>query len=369
MGRQDIKVKTSSFTYKVLIGEGLLAETGEAVRRISPGDRLLLISDTTVYKIYGQQIQRALEAGKWQVETAMIKPGERSKSLAGAARLYNQAIEAGLDRHCPFVALGGGVVGDLAGFAAATYLRGVPLVMVPTTLLAQVDSGVGGKVAVNHPAGKNLIGAIYPPRLVITDPGVLNTLPYRQLAAGLAEVIKYGIIGDKTFFACLERDLGRMLNKESLPLSNAVARSIAAKAEVVEKDEFEKDYRQVLNFGHTIGHALEAATEYRHYLHGEAVAVGMVAATMLSRSLKMIEAGAAGRILRLLGRLGLKQPPPGLTGEAVTDKLRQDKKRRDGKTVFILPTAVGRVSILEVNDNQLIGRVIEACLRNEINLQ
>ncbi|MDY6825731.1 MAG: 3-dehydroquinate synthase [Bacillota bacterium] len=368
MGREDIEVKTSNFTYRVLIEEGLLSETGEEMRRIFSSEHLLLVSDTTVYRIYGQQISRALEAAKWQIDTVLVRPGERAKSLAGATRLYNKAIEVGLERHFPIVALGGGVVGDLAGFVAATYLRGVPLVMVPTTLLAQVDSSVGGKVAVNHPAGKNLIGSIYPPRLVIADPTVLSTLPHRQLVAGLAEVVKYGIIGDEPFFTRLEKEFDEMVAKNSASLSMAVVRSIAAKAEVVEEDEFEKNYRQVLNFGHTIGHAIEAATGYGHYLHGEAVAIGMVAATVLSYRLKKIEKNAAGRILKLLRRFKLKQPPVGLTSEAVIDKLRQDKKRRGGKSIFILPIEVGKVSITTVDDELLIGQVIEDCLRNRVNL-
>ncbi|MFO8191552.1 MAG: 3-dehydroquinate synthase [Bacillota bacterium] len=369
MGRKEIEVKTSNFIYRVLIEEGLLSETGKEMRRIFSSDRLLLISDTTVYRIYGQKIFRILEAAKWQIDIALVRPGERAKSLAGATRLYNKAIDVGLERYSPIVALGGGVIGDLAGFAAATYLRGVPLVMIPTTLLAQVDSSVGGKVAVNHSAGKNLIGSIYPPRLVIADPAVLSTLPHRQLAAGLAEVVKYAIIGDELFFSRLEKELDEMLAKSNASLSMAVARSVAAKAGVVEEDEFEKDYRQVLNFGHTIGHALEAATGYRYYLHGEAVAVGMAAATVLSYRLKMIEQNAAARILGLLRRLGLKQSPVGLTVEAVTDKLRQDKKRSGGKSIFILPTEVGKVSITAVDDDLLIDQVIEACLRNRISLE
>jgi len=258
--------------------------------------------------------------------------------------------------------LGGGVVGDLAGFVAATYLRGVPLVMVPTTLLAQVDSSVGGKVAVNHTCGKNLIGSIYPPRLVVIDPETLKTLPKRQLKAGLAEVLKYGIIADLNFFAWLEKNIEELLKLNIDLLTDAVMVSVMNKARVVEKDEFEKDYRRILNFGHTIGHALEAATDYRYYLHGEAVLSGMLAVVKLSLKLNGISLEDADRIEKLIRQIGLKRAPEDLTPEAVIDKLRQDKKRLAGEIFFVMPNKVGSVSLKALKDQQLLYNVVKSIL-------
>lgn len=358
MSGEEIKVKTASLTYRVLIEEGSLSSTGRALRLLLPSTRALLVSDSNVYSLYGEQVCSALEEEKWQVATAVIRPGERSKTLAAAARLYDKAIEAELDRNSPIIALGGGVVGDLAGYAASTYLRGVPLIMLPTTLLAQVDSSVGGKVAVNHPRGKNLIGSVYPPRLVVIDPLVLNTLPKQQLKAGLAEVVKYGIIADSLFFSRLEENIERLVNCDSASLADAVAESVKRKKEVVEADEFEKDYRRVLNYGHTIGHALEAATAYRYYLHGEAVLAGMQAAADLAFNLSLLDLVTAERIKKLLAKIGFKKPPAGLTAEEVIDKLRQDKKRRDDAIIFVLPTSIGSVTMVPVKDEELIRKTV-----------
>jgi 3-dehydroquinate synthase len=247
----------------------------------------------------------------------------------------------------------------MAGFVAATYMRGVPLVMIPTTLLAQVDSSVGGKVAVNHPGGKNLIGAIYPPRLVLNDPMVLKTLPKRQLNAGLVEMIKYGIIEDGSFFAWLEDNIDHLLQNDSNYLTSAIYSSLQSKARIVETDEYELDLRRVLNFGHTIGHALETATGYRSYLHGEAVLAGMIAAVEIAGDLGLLENGSAGRIRKLLKKLPLKKAPAGLTTAAVIDKLRHDKKRRDNKIIFVLPTGIGSAAMAAIKDEQLIIKAVD----------
>ncbi len=364
MGGREIKIKTGFFDYRVLIEEGLLAETGRLLSLdLAPG-RSLLISDHNVFSRYGDQVLHSLAAEKWRVKTALIKPGEGSKTLSGAKRLYESCLEAGLDRGSPVIAMGGGVVGDLAGFVAATFMRGVPLVMLPTSLLAQVDSSVGGKVAVNHPRGKNLIGAIYPPRLVLIDPLVLKSLPARQFRAGMAEVIKYGIIEDSDFFFRLEENLDRLQARDPAFSAEAVASSVRAKARVVEKDEYENDYRRILNFGHTFGHALEAATAYRYYLHGEAVLVGMDLAVKLAQNLSCLDAAAAGRITSLLGRLKLKKPPQGLTAEKVIDKLEHDKKRRSGDLVFVLPERIGSAVMVPVKDTEMIAGIIKAYLES-----
>ncbi|HSW35727.1 MAG TPA: 3-dehydroquinate synthase [Candidatus Limnocylindrales bacterium] len=360
-----VDVKTIGFTYGVLIEENALASLGKMMRHLFSATKVLLISDTKVYTLYGEQCRQSLVTEHWEVTVALVRPGERSKTLAGAGRLYDAAVESHLDRSSPVVALGGGVVGDLAGFVAATYMRGVPLVMVPTSLLAQVDSSVGGKVAVNHHRGKNLIGSFYPPRLVIIDPMVLKTLPARQLRAGLAEVIKYGIIESESFFCWLEENIEQLLQGNHLVLAEAVERSVQSKAKVVEEDEFEKDYRRALNFGHTLGHGLEAATGYRYYLHGEAVLIGMIAAVEIAAALMLLDAVSAKRIQSLLKQVGVKPPPKGLTSEVVISKLMHDKKRRDKENIFILPVSLGSAVFLPVNDEKLIHGVIRSYLDME----
>ena len=363
MGRRKIAVRATAFTYRVLLEEGALADLGKSMRLLFPTTKTLLVSDSRVFSLYGDQALKSLKKEMWQVGTFLIRPGERSKTLHTLSRLFDAAVETGLDRNSPIIALGGGVVGDLAGFAASTYMRGVPLVMVPTTLLAQVDSSIGGKVAVNHPRGKNIIGNIYPPRIVLIDPSVLNTLPKRQLRAGLAEVIKYGIIENSSFFRLLEENLDQLIAGDSLFLAEAVERSLQSKARVVEEDEYEKDYRRILNFGHTIGHALETATAYRYYLHGEAVLVGMYAAVKIAVQLNLLERASAGRIISLIEKIGLKKPPAGLTAEKVIDKLRQDKKRRDNEIIFVLPTAIGTATMVPVNDERLLRKAVESYLK------
>jgi len=359
MSGYNLQVKTAGFNYRVLIEENGLSRVGKSLRLLFPSTRTLLISDRTVYKLYGEVVLQSLVEQGWQVEVLSIEPGEQSKTLDQAARLYDAAVEAGLDRNSPVIALGGGVPGDLAGFVAATYLRGVPLVMLPTSLLAQVDSSVGGKVAVNHPRGKNLIGAIYPPGIVIIDPLVLKSLPGDQFQAGLAEVLKYGIVVDSSFFYWLEKHIIELLKAEPSALAGAISGSVKAKAAVVEQDEYENNYRRVLNFGHTIGHALEAATNYNYYLHGEAVLIGMFAAVDMAETLAVLNDKQGGRIRNLLDQILLKKPPAGLTAEAVIDKLRQDKKRREDDLIFVLPKEIGEAAIMPVNDRVLIKEVIE----------
>ncbi len=355
---RTVEIKTAGFAYRVLIEAGALQSLGRSMRLLFPSTEALLVSDDNVFGLYGDMCLRVLAREGWQVKTALVRSGEQSKSLDVAGYLYDMAAETGLDRNSPIIALGGGVVGDLAGFVAATYLRGVPLVMVPTTLLSQVDSSVGGKVAVNHSSGKNLIGSFYPPRLVLIDPQTLSTLPRRQLIAGLAEVIKYGIIEDGSFFSRLENELEALLQSDPATLAAAIESSVCSKARVVEKDEFEKDHRRLLNFGHTIGHALEAATGYSYYLHGEAVLAGMIAAVRIALALEMVTADDAERMTSLMERLGVKPAPPALTAEQVIDKLSHDKKRRGQDQIFVLPTGIGKAVSLPVNDKRLIKRVV-----------
>ncbi len=269
--------------------------------------------------------------------------GEEHKNLKSLTTIYDGLVEARLERHSAIVALGGGVIGDLAGFAAATYLRGVPYVQVPTTLLAQVDSSVGGKTAVNHDRGKNLIGAFYQPKLVLIDTTALGTLPRRELVAGLAEVVKYGIIEDPVLFGLLEQKIDRLLALDRDLLIQVIATCCAIKTRVVEQDEREDDYRAVLNFGHTVGHALEAATDYQQFLHGEAVGIGMAKAAALSCRLKFCEGTSLERILELLKKAGLPvELPSKLSIQQLIQGMEIDKKAAGGKVKFVMCAGIGK---------------------------
>jgi 3-dehydroquinate synthase len=284
-----------------------------------------------------------------EATVAVLPPGEANKSLAGASRLYDELVSLKADRHTAVVALGGGVIGDLAGFVAATYARGIPLIMVPTTLLAQVDSSVGGKVGINHPAAKNIIGAFHQPSCVWIDTETLRTLPDRELRCGLAEVVKYGIILDGAFFCELEDQVGAVLRRDDRLLRRIVARSCQLKASVVARDEREETgLRAVLNFGHTIGHAVEAVAGFDGpYQHGEAVAVGMVAEARLAARLGWIGPEAVGRIERLLGRMGLPTSAPGLDLGRLLETMGRDKKNRGGRIRFVLPRSIGEVELTD----------------------
>lgn len=291
---------------------------------------------------------------------AVVPPGEASKSIAGAAGLYDELVTMRADRHTAVVAVGGGVVGDLAGFAAATYARGIPLLMVPTTLLAQVDSSVGGKVGVNHPGAKNVIGAFHQPSGVWVDTETLRTLPDRELRCGLAEVVKYGVILDSEFFDELEVQVEAILARDPKALRSIVARSCRLKAMVVERDEREETgLRAVLNFGHTIGHAVEAVAGYDGpYQHGEAVALGMVAEARLAGRLGWIGLEVVERIERLLVRLGLPTAAPGLDADRLIDAMTRDKKNRGGRIRFVLPRAIGRVELTDGPDDAEVRAVL-----------
>lgn len=343
---REVNVGLGVRSYPIWIGEGLLAGLGARIRQRVAGERVLVITNPTVQDLYGAAVAASLSAAGLKVFWAGIPDGEEHKTLATAAHLYDMSFNAGLDRDCPVVALGGGVVGDIAGFVASTYMRGVPFVQVPTTLLAQVDSSVGGKVAVNHPRGKNIIGAFYQPVLVLADVETLRTLPERELRAGIAEIIKYGVIRDGAFFAWLETNLEGLLAGDPEALAYAVEVSCRIKAQVVEEDETERNLRQILNYGHTIGHAVEALTDYRVYVHGEAVGIGMAAAARLAVRLGLLDEAAEHRIVSLVRRAGLPSAiPAALEFEQAWTSMERDKKARGGRITFVLPEAVGRVRI------------------------
>jgi 3-dehydroquinate synthase len=285
----------------------------------------------------------AQRRARYEPRVAEVPDGEAYKSLNWASRLYDIMVEHRMDRRSPVIALGGGVIGDLTGFVAATYMRGVPFIQVPTSLLAQVDASVGGKVAVDHPRGKNLIGAFYQPELVLISLDTLRTLSDRELRAGLAEVIKYGVIADEALFVYLERHIERVLARDEDALAHLVARSCEIKAEVVAGDEREQGRRAMLNFGHTTGHALEAHLGYGSLLHGEAVAIGMLAAARLAERMGMLDAAPVERIRNLVERTGLPVFCGNMDIEAVMNLMQHDKKAVGGRLRFVLPTRIGEV--------------------------
>jgi 3-dehydroquinate synthase len=350
-----VRVNLGSRSYDIYIGSGILSRLGSWVREVSSGDKALVISNSTVFALYGETVSRSLAAAGFEVVDGEMGDGEEYKSLATLEMLYNLAFKHKIDRQCPVIALGGGVVGDTAGLVAATYLRGVPFVQAPTTVMAQVDSSVGGKVAVNHPGGKNIIGAFYQPRLVVADMTTLKTLPLREIKAGLAELIKYGVISDAGFFKWLEENAGKLLSLDGTALAHAVAVSCRIKARIVEADETEQGLRAILNFGHTVGHAVESLSGYKVFLHGEAVAVGMAAAARLAEAMGLIPSEQRRRIVSLLSQAGLPVKMPSSIDLAdVIAAMRQDKKALAGRLTFVLPVEIGAVKIFnDVSENMV----------------
>lgn len=306
----------------------------------------LLVSNETVFPIYGEQVLQELHKTGRNIHSYVIPDGEQHKTWDMANQVLTFALSKRLPRQTVLLALGGGVVGDLAGFVAAIYLRGIPFIQIPTTLLAQVDSSVGGKVAVNHELGKNMIGDFYHPEAVFMDINTLGTLPQREWLAGLAEVIKYGIIWDQEFFWFLENNRERILEKETNMLSKILERCCAIKAEVVAIDENEQGLRAILNFGHTVGHAIERATEYERYRHGEAVAIGMAAAVQLSVVLGKLAKEEARQIIASLENWGLPTKLPDISVEDIIEGIGYDKKTRGSNITFILPTGIGEVQVV-----------------------
>jgi 3-dehydroquinate synthase len=359
---RTVNVPLGNRSYDIKIGDGLLGRLGEECVHLELGKACAIISDRNVAPRFGKAAGRSLSKVGFDPVLITMPAGETAKSLKSVHVCYDQLAARRLERKSFIVALGGGVVGDLAGFVAATYLRGVAFVQVPTTLLAQVDSSVGGKVGVNLKAGKNLVGAFYQPRLVLCDLDTLKTLPAREYRAGLAEVIKYGIIYDAALFGRLERDLPKLLKREPKTLSAVVARCCEIKAEVVSQDETESGLRAILNFGHTIGHALEAISSYGRYLHGEAISLGQVAAVEISSHVLGLPASDAERIRDLCRRAGL---PTQVSLDAAQRKklffaMRLDKKVSGGEIKFVLAERIGKVRRGQRVSDQLIHRAFDA---------
>jgi 3-dehydroquinate synthase len=337
-----IDVTTPSRHYAVTLGDGVLARLPKLLDLAGTPSRRFVVSSPLIWRLHGARIAAALNT-----EPILVTDGERYKQMPTVARVYDALIRANADRASTLITFGGGVIGDLAGFAASTYLRGIALVHVPTTLLAQVDSAIGGKVGVNHPLGKNLIGAFHQPHAVVIDPAVLSTLPRREFRAGLYEVVKYGMTSSRDLFERIGRDRSAIFNREPEVLQAVIGASCQIKASVVSADERESGLRRILNFGHTAGHALEAVTRYRRYRHGEAVGYGMLVAAQLAVTRGALAETDRQALVDLIASLGPLPPIADLKTSEILDAMRHDKKVVDGRLHFVLPTAVGAITIVD----------------------
>ena len=345
---ETVRVELVERSYDILIGNGLLDDVGARLKTYGPSPKAALVSNPTVFALYGEPVTDSIKKAGFDLEHVIIPDGEEYKNIDTLKRIYDELLKHGLDRKSALIALGGGVVGDITGFAAATYMRGISYIQIPTTLLAQVDSSVGGKTGVDHKLGKNMIGAFWQPGLVLIDPVTLKTLPKKQLLAGLAEVIKYGVIYDSELFGFLEANRERILNLDDRAITYIIRRSCEIKADVVSKDERESGLRAILNYGHTIGHAIETATGYTRYLHGEAVAIGMHLEAKLSQLLKGIDERQVFRIKALIDSYGLpSEIPKDINRDNILSSMQLDKKAVAGKLKFILPESIGVVKIRE----------------------
>jgi 3-dehydroquinate synthase len=353
---ERVAVQVPGASYEVIVASGLLADAAANLAPLVRAGKAIVVSDTNVAPKHANPLLTSLQATGFEALLVTVPAGEQHKTLDTVSTIYDQVLSAKIERATPIIALGGGVIGDMAGFVAATVLRGVPFVQVPTTLLSMVDASVGGKTGIDHAAGKNLIGAFHQPIAVLIDPTVLRTLPPRELRSGLAECIKHEIIRDREGFAALEQNIPRAMALDVEYLTTLIAHNVAIKARVVEADPFERGERAHLNFGHTFGHAIETVSNYE-YAHGECVALGMVAASRLAQRLGMLDGESVARITKLIGAAGLPTGAMKLRTDDVVDAMFFDKKVKGGRLRFVLPDAIGHVVI---RDNVPIERVREA---------
>lgn len=354
-----LQVELGSRSYPILIGQGLLGDGSLFERHLRARD-ILIVSNTVVAQLYLDTLEAGLRGRR--VIATILPDGESQKTLATVARILDVLVANRFGRDCAVVALGGGVVGDMAGFAAATYQRGVGFAQVPTTLLAQVDSSVGGKTGVNHPGGKNLIGAFHQPVVVVADTRTLTTLPSRELRAGLAEVIKYGLICDAGFFAWLEAHIDALLAGDGAALAHVIRRSCEIKAQIVGRDEREQGERALLNLGHTFGHAVEAATRYTEWLHGEAIGAGLVMAAHMSRESGYLTAEELERVTRLVARAGLPTHISSVKPDVALEHMRIDKKVQEGRIRLVLPRGIGSAFVTAEYGEAALDRTLAAHL-------
>ena len=338
-----LTVQTPVEQYDIHIGTGILSDIGKHATALTAGRKAFLISHPSLVALYGSAMMTSLQEAGFSVSTYQVPDGEQSKTLSMASQLYTHLAEHGGDRQSLICAFGGGVVGDLSGFVAATYMRGLPFVQIPTSLLAMVDSSIGGKTGVNHDLGKNLIGAFYPPRAVLTDIALLQSLPEREFLSGLSEVVKAGVIDDAALFSFIEEHVDAVLQRDQQVLATLIERAIAVKVRVVQQDPTERGVRAILNFGHTIGHALEAATGYTRYSHGEAVAIGMALVAFLSERLGYCSIDVRQRLLTLLDTLRLPVTYTAVPASRLLEAMSHDKKAVNGTARFILLKEIGSV--------------------------
>ncbi len=341
MKTKRIPVNSSAGAYSVLCGTSILRSAARAIAKLGKFSSVHVVSSPKVWRAVGKSVQRGFDARKPTV-VHLMNDAEARKNLRTVENVSRALVNSGADRNSLLVAVGGGVVGDVVGFASASYLRGVALVQVPTTLVAQVDSSIGGKTGVNLPEGKNLVGAFYPPKLVLTDPSILRTLPDREFRGGLAEVIKHSIIADAEMFSYLEKNIAKVLRRDRAALEYLIPRNIAIKARVVTRDERESGLREILNFGHTFAHALESTTKYRRFQHGEAVAWGMMAAALLGHEIGVTRADDVSRIVTLIRRIGPLPAWPRVPAKSLIAAMRSDKKARQGQLRFVLAPRIGK---------------------------
>ncbi len=358
--QHTITVGLGERRYDVVIGPGGMQRIGRHLHMLGCSGRVGIVTNPTIGRLYGASLKKAIVQAGFTCHVITIPDGESAKTLRWVSYILNELVRHRFERRSVLVALGGGVVGDLTGFTASMYLRGIPFIQVSTTLVAQVDSSVGGKTGVNHPLGKNVIGAYYQPALVLSDTNTFKTLPEREWRAGLAEVIKYGVIADKMFFAFLEERMDHILAMRDEDVRKVVKRCCEMKARVVAGDEREAGLRRILNYGHTIGHALESLGRYRRYSHGEAVAIGMVYEAMLAHDLKMCSRGVVSRQRALIERAGLPVRMPSHGFSKFWGALRHDKKVVRGTVYCVLPTSIGTVRV-EPLDQRAVRRWYARC--------
>lgn len=357
----ELKVDLGDRTYPINIGSGLMSDS-EIFKSIIRTKDVMIVSNETVAPLYLSKIKDAL-GSSFRIETCILPDGEKYKTLESFNQIITELLSAGFGRDCTLAALGGGVVGDITGYAAASYQRGVDFIQIPTTLLSQVDSSVGGKTGVNHPLGKNMIGAFHQPRGVVIDTDCLSTLPLRELSAGMAEVIKYGIICDQDFFCWLERNVKSAMNLDEDAISNTIAKCCSIKAEVVRLDEKESGVRALLNLGHTFGHAIESFMGYGNWLHGEGVAAGMVLAAKVSKNMGKLSESELIRIETILKAAGLPtEAPEEMDYKSFVELMRHDKKVKNGIIRYVLPNSIGNSEVFKAASDSSIEECVKAAI-------
>jgi 3-dehydroquinate synthase len=353
-----IPVQTPSRSYEVLIERGLLRSAAKVLRKVIPEEsRIFAVTSPLIRKHWGGVLSHSFEEHRRKIEMLEMPNGERHKTLVQLEKLASKLVKHGADRRSVILALGGGVVGDVAAFLASIFMRGIPVVQIPTTLLAQIDSAIGGKTGVNLTAGKNLIGTFYQPLAVLADPDVLATLPDREYRSGLLEAMKYGVIRNPAIFDLMESNASALLRREGTLLETLIRECVRVKADIVSTDERESDERRILNFGHTVGHALEAETGYKYFLHGEAVGWGMIAATMIGIGMQMTDPQAAQRIIALVFAYA-RLPKPDVSPKRILVRLLSDKKTVGGVPHFVLPTRIGEVQVVNTVSERTVMQVV-----------